>query len=114
MLLLLSVVKAICEILALALAGQGILWLVAGKARQDNFVYKMFASVTRPLMWLTRTIMPRFVLDRHVWMAAVLIVLVLWIVSAQQKLKHCVTVSPESPLCVELVKALKERGSLKN
>ena len=114
MLLLLSIVKAICEILALALAGQGVLWVVAGKSRQDNIVYKMFAAVTRPLLWLTRTIMPRFVLDRHIWMVVVLIVLVLWFTSAQQKLKHCVTVSPDSPLCVELVNALKERGALKN
>ena len=114
MLLLLSVIKAICEILALALVGQGILWLVAGKSRDSNFVYKIFASVTRPLLWLARTIMPRIVLDRHIWMVAVFMVLVLWIVSGQQKLKHCVTVSPESPLCVELVKALKERGAVKN
>ena len=114
MLLILSVIKGICEILALALVGQGILWLVAGKSRDSNFVYKMFASVTRPLMWLARAIMPRMVLDRHIWMVAVFMVLVLWVIAGQQKLKHCVTVSPESPLCVELVKALKERGAVKN
>ena len=114
MLLILSVVKAICEILALALVGQGILWLVAGKSRTDNFVYKMFASVTRPVMWLARAIMPRIVLDRHIWMVAVFIVVALWVISGQQKLKQCITVNPESPLCVELVKALKERGAVKN
>ena len=114
MLLLLSIIKAICEILALALLGQGVLWLVAGKARETNFVYKMFASVTRPLMWLSRAIMPRFVLDRHIWMVGVFIVFALWVIAGQQKLKHCVTESPDSPLCVEIVKALKERGTLKN
>ena len=114
MLLLLSVLKGTCEILVLALAGQGILWLVAGKSRESNVVYRMFAAVTRPVMWLARAIMPRFVLDRHIWMVAVFLVLTFWVVSGQQKLKHCVTVSPESPLCVELVKALKERGTIKN
>jgi hypothetical protein len=112
-LLILSIIKAVCEILALALVGQGILWLVAGKSRDTNFVYKMFASVTRPVMWLARVIMPRIVLDRHIWMVAVFIVFALWVIAGQQKLKHCVTVSPENPLCVELVKALKERGGVK-
>ena len=114
MLLILSAIKAICEILALALVGQGILWLVAGKSRESNFVYRMFASVTRPLMWLARAVMPRIVLDRHIWMVAVFIVFALWIIAGQQKLKHCITVSPESPLCVELVKAVKERGTVRN
>jgi len=113
MLFVLSIIKAICEILALAFLGQGVLWLVAGKSRESNFVYKMFAAVTRPVMWLARAIMPRFVLDRHIWMVAVLIVFASWVIAGQQKLKHCVTESPDSPLCVELVKALKERGSLK-
>jgi hypothetical protein len=111
MLLLLSIVKAISEILILALLGQGVLWLIAGKSRANNFVYKLFASVTRPVMWVARVTMPRFVLDRHIWMVAVLIVLVMWVVSAQQKLKYCVTVRPDSPLCVELVNALKERAA---
>lgn len=110
MLLLLSIVKAICEILAFALLGQGVLWVFAGKSRDGNFVYRMFASVTRPVMWFARAIMPRFVLDRHIWMVGVLVVFALWVISAQQKLKHCVTVSPENPLCVEMVKKLKERA----
>jgi hypothetical protein len=111
MLLLLSIIKAISEILALTFLGQGVLWLVAGKARENNFVYKMFAAVTRPVMWVARAIMPRFVLDRHIWMVAMLIVLVLWVVAGQQKLRHCLMEGQANPLCVELVKAVKERQS---
>ena len=114
MLLLLSVIKGICEILVFALLGQGVLWVVAGKSRETNIVYRMFAAVTRPVMWLSRKIMPRFVLDRHIWMGAVFIVLAAWVVAGQQKLRHCVTESGDSPLCVELVKALKERDAAKN
>jgi hypothetical protein len=113
MLLLLSILKAISEILALALLGQGVLWLVAGKARDNNFVYKLFSSITRPVMWLARVLMPRIVLDRHIWLVAVLLVFMLWVVAGQQKLKHCVTLSPDDPLCVELVKAFKERAAQK-
>ncbi len=109
MLLLISIIKAISEILVLTLLGQGVLWLIAGKARESNFVYKLFAVVTRPVMRLARLIMPRFVLDRHIWMVAVLIVLVLWVVSTQQKLQICQTDASDNPLCVEIVKALKKR-----
>ena len=109
MLLLVSIVKAICEILVLSLAGQGILWLVAGRARESNFVYKMFAAVTRPVMRLARLITPRFVLDRHVWMVAVLLVLVVWFVAGTQKLKLCLTEAGDSPLCGRMVQNLEER-----
>jgi hypothetical protein len=111
MLLLLSIIKAISEILALTFLGQGVLWLIAGKARENNFVYKLFSAVSRPVMWVARAIMPRFVLDRHIWMVAVLIVLVMWVVAGQQKLRHCLMEGQDSPLCVELVKAVKERQS---
>ena len=114
MLLLLSVSKAICEILVFALLGQGVLWVVAGKSRQSSFVYRMFATVTRPVMWLSRKIMPRFVLDRHIWMVAVFIVLAGWIIAGQQKLKHCMSHGADSPLCVELLQALKERDAARN
>ena len=109
MLLLVSILKALSEVLAFSLLGQGLLWMIAGKSRDSNFVYKMFAAVTRPVMRLARAIMPRFVLDRHIWSVAVLIVLVVWVFAGQQKLKMCLTTSPEDPLCVELVKTLKER-----
>ena len=109
MLLLVSILKALSEILALSLLGQGVLWLIAGRSRDGNFVYKMFATVTRPVMRLARLIMPRFVLDRHIWLVAVLIVFIVWVFAGHQKLKICVTESPDDPLCVELVKTFKER-----
>ncbi len=104
MLLVLSIVKAISEILMLTFLGQGVLWLIAGKARENNVVYKLFAAVTRPVMRVARLIIPRFVLDRHIWMAAMLIVIVMWVMAGQQKLKRCVTEASDSPLCVELVR----------
>jgi len=113
MLLLLSIVKAIGEILMLTLLGQGVLWLIAGKSRETNFVYKLFAAVTRPVMLLARLIMPRFVLDRHIWMVGVLIVLMAWIFAGQQKLLMCKGEAAADPLCVEIAKSLKEREAEK-
>lgn len=109
MLLLVSILKAFGEILALSLFGQGVLWLVAGKSRDNNFVYKMFSAITRPVMGLARLIMPRFVLDRHLWMVAVLIVLVVWVFASHQKLKLCMSEGADDPLCVEIKQGLEQR-----
>jgi len=108
-LLLLSILKASSEILAFSLVGQGILWLVAGKSRETNFVYRTFAAITRPVVRLARFITPRVVLDRHVWMVAVLIVIIVWVGSSSQKLKLCMTEAASDPLCVEIKQGLEER-----
>ena len=113
MLLFVSILKAISEILAFSLLGQGILWLIAGHSRDGNFVYKMFTAITRPVMRLARMLMPRFVLDRHIWMVTVLLVFIVWVFAGQQKLKLCVTEARDNPLCVEIVQALKERSGTK-
>jgi len=108
-LLLVSILKAFSEILAFSLVGQGLLWVVAGKSRENNFVYRMFSAVTRPVMRLARIIMPRFVLDRHIWMVGVLLVIIVWIAAGQQKLKMCMTESINDPLCVEIKQGLEQR-----
>lgn len=108
-LLLLSILKAFSEILAFSLLGQGLLWLVAGKSRESNFVYRLFAAVTRPLMRLARFVTPRIVLDRHIWMVAVLILMIVWVVSGSQKIKLCMTEAVNDPLCVEIKQGLEER-----
>jgi hypothetical protein len=112
-LMLTSIGKAVSEILALAMLGQGVLWLVAGKTRENNSVYRLFASVTRPMMWIARKSMPRIISDRHIWWVAVLLLIMIWVLAAQHKLKLCVSDAPESPLCVELVKTLNERATQK-
>lgn len=109
MLLLLSILKAFSEILAFSLIGQGILWLVVGKSRATNFVYRIFAAITRPVIRLARFITPRIVLDGHVWMVAVLIVIIVWVGSSSQKLKLCMTEAANDPLCVEIKQGLEER-----
>lgn len=110
MLLLVSIVKAISEIVAFSMLGQGILHLIAGQRRESNLVYRMFATITRPVMRFSRMIMPRFVLDRHIWMVAVLLLFVVWVIAGQQKLRICVQEDPHNPLCVEIMETMKERG----
>lgn len=113
MLLFVSIVKAISEILALSLVGQGILWLIAGRSRESNFVYKLFAAVTRPVMRIARMATPRFVLDRHIWMVAVLLVFVVWVLAGAHKLRLCVSEASDSPLCGQMVRTLEQRSGEK-
>lgn len=109
MLLIVSIFKAFSEILALSLLGQGVLWLVAGKSRDTNVIYRMFSVITRPVMRLARLVTPKLVLDRHVWMIAVLIVIVVWVFAGHEKLKLCMTDSIDDPLCVEIKQGLERR-----
>lgn len=109
MLLIVSIFKAFGEILALSLLGQGLLWLIAGKSRETNVVYRMFAIITRPVMRLARLITPRFVLDRHIWMVAVLIVGVVWVLAVQEKVALCKADTEGNSLCVEIRQALEQR-----
>lgn len=102
MLLLISAVKAFSEVLVLGLLGRGLLRLVLRQRSEGNVVYRLFAAVTRPLMRLSRWITPRFVADRHLWIVAALLVLVIWVAAAQQKLALCKAEAAGDPLCVEM------------
>lgn len=88
-LLLLSIVRALVEVAGYALLGQGVLALLAGKRRQDNFVYRLLQVVTTPVIKVVRVITPRFVLDRHLPFVAFFLLFWLWIGLALAKRYVC-------------------------
>lgn len=96
-LLLLRVVRALVEITGCFMIGQGMLALLAGKSRQQNFVYQLFRIVTTPVIKATRFITPRFVRDEHIPVAAFLLLAWLWIGLAVAKRYVCVTHGLECP-----------------
>ncbi len=112
MLLVLSVVKAVSEIMAFSLIVQGVLYLVARDKRQSSLAYRMLAGITRPVTRVARAVMPRVVPDRYLWIVTMLMVFGLWVVVGQQKIETCLTQSREDPLCVELVKNVEQRRQL--
>jgi hypothetical protein len=79
MLLLAIVLKGLAEMVLLVMLGQGILFVLAGAARQQNLVYRMFATITRPLMRATRFVTPRFIVDQHIWLVALFLVIAIWV-----------------------------------
>ncbi len=90
MLLLVSSIKLVTEIALMALIGQFLLGLLAGARRDSNLFYGVLDVLTRPFVKLTRLITPRFVLDRHVPLAAFLLLAVLWLVATGLKINLCV------------------------
>ena len=79
MLQLVVILKAIVEVAIFAFLGQGILYVLAGSKRDNNFVYGIFKTLTSPVTKLARLLSPRIVLDRHIWLVALLLLMAAWI-----------------------------------
>lgn len=89
MLLVATSVKLIAEFALLAMAGQWVLGLLAGRGRESNFFYRLLQILTSPVVKAVRLITPRFVLDRHIPLAAFLALLSVWLVSTIAKINLC-------------------------
>ncbi len=74
---LVIMLKAVNEVALIALLGQGLLYVIAGSKREQNFVYSLFKIVTRPVLKCTRFIAPRFIVDQHIGLLALFILLVI-------------------------------------
>lgn len=89
MLLLASSVKLVAEIAVLALVGQWLLGLLAGRRREDNFFYRLLQVLTNPFVKAVRAVTPRVVLDRHVPLATLLLLILVWLLATFAKVSIC-------------------------
>ena len=78
-LLVVTVARALVEVAGCFMLGQGLLYVLSGRRRNENFVYQLFALLTRPVMNATRFITPRIVKDGHIPLAAFMLLLWLWV-----------------------------------
>lgn len=78
-LFIVSTLKALVEVAALALIAQGLIGLISGRSKQDNFVYRLFQVVTSPITKTVRKISPKFIADQHMGLASFFILFWLWI-----------------------------------
>jgi hypothetical protein len=92
LLTLVSIVKLLAEIALLALAGQGVLAVLAGAKREQNLFYQLLQVLTRPFVRVTRLITPRIVIDRHIPLVAFLLLLSVWLVATIAKVSICVEI----------------------
>lgn len=95
MLLLVSSVKLVAEIALLALAGQFLLGLMAGAKRDGNFFYKLLQVLTNPFIKVMRLITPKAVLDRHIPLAAFVLLAMVWFIALIMKINICVQIGME-------------------
>lgn len=85
MLLAAIVLKALVEVALIAMIGQGVLYIFAGAGRQQNLMYRLLATVTRPVFKAARFITPRFIVDQHIGYVAFFLLLVLWVLALALK-----------------------------
>ena len=78
-LLIITSLKALVEVAGMALIGQGLIGLLAGKRKHENFIYRIFMVVTSPLYKLARLISPRLIADAHMGLVSFFIVFWLWV-----------------------------------
>jgi YGGT family len=95
LLLLVSIIKLVCEIALLALAGRWLLSLLAGQKKESNFFYQTLVVLTKPFVSAARFITPKAILDRHVPLVAFLLLSIIWLVSVIEKVRICTTIGME-------------------
>lgn len=95
MLLLVSSVKLVAEIALMALVGQWLLGLLAGKRRDSNLFYQLLQTLTAPFVKLARKLSPRVVLDRHVPLVAFLLLAFAWLFATITRVSICLQIGVE-------------------
>lgn len=90
MLNVLSVLQLVLYIALLALLGQGVLFLLAGSKRQENFFYRLLEVVARPFTRPVRWITPKQVDDRHVPLVTFLLLVVAYAVVTFERIDLCI------------------------
>lgn len=95
MLLLVSIIKLVCEIALLGLAGRWLLGLLAGQKKESNFFYIALAAMTKPFVSAARFITPKAIIDRHVPFVAFLLLGFIWIISVIEKVRICTQIGVE-------------------
>ncbi|HSI57805.1 MAG TPA: hypothetical protein VLA16_09620 [Ideonella sp.] len=89
MLLLVSSIKLVAEIAVLALLGQWVLGLLAGRRRDENLFYQLLQLVASPFVKAVRRLTPRVVLDRHIPLAAFTLLSLVWLGATLSKITLC-------------------------
>jgi len=95
LLITVSIIKLLAEIALLALAGQGVLALLAGAKREQNMFYQLLQIMTRPFVSGTRLITPKVVIDRHVPIVTFLLLSFVWIAATVTKINICLQIGVE-------------------
>ena len=75
---LISAMRAIVEMLGLCLIGQGMLYILAGRSRQNNRIYQLFDLITQGPRKLVGSMMPA-ASGTAIGLASFAILFILWL-----------------------------------
>jgi hypothetical protein len=91
-LLAVEILKLLAEVALMALAGQFVLGILAGRRRDQNLFYQLFQVLTKPLIRGARFLAPRVVLDQHLPLVAFFLLIFVWVAATLTKIDICVRI----------------------
>ena len=92
MLFALNVLQLVLYIALLALAGQGVLYLLAGPGRAGNLIYRALTMVTWPFTAAVRRLLPAKANGRAVGLVTMGLLGLSYVVVTIEKIRWCVRV----------------------
>lgn len=95
MLTFLSLAQLILYIPLLALAGQGVLFVLAGPKRDSNFFYRLLQLLSKPFTIVVRRITPRQVADHQVPIVTFFLVVIAYAVVTLERIELCLKIGVE-------------------
>jgi hypothetical protein len=95
MLSFLNIAQLVLYIALLALAGQALLYVLAGAKRDSNIFYQLLQIVSKPFTLLVRKLTPKQVADRHVPVVTFFLLLIIYAVVTFEKISLCVEAGME-------------------
>ena len=95
MLTFLTLVQLVLYIPLLALLGQGLLFVLAGARRGQNFFYQLLVLLSKPFTAVVRAITPRQVGDTQVPIVTFFLLLIVYAVVTFERINLCVQVGME-------------------
>jgi len=91
----LNLVQLILYIPLLALAGQGLLYVLAGPKRDSNFFYRLLQLLSKPFTLVVRRLTPAKVGDHQVPIVTFFLVLIVYVVVSFEKIDLCLRLGVE-------------------
>jgi hypothetical protein len=96
LLFILNLLQLILYIGLWALAGQGLLFFLAGAKRDTNLFYQLFQVINKPWTFMAALISPKQIAPRHHPFVAFSVVAALYLTVTVVKIEHCVSVGVQT------------------
>jgi hypothetical protein len=89
MLLVVVILKSLIELSLMFIVGRFLLGLLAGAKRDTNVFWQLLDVAAKPVLWITRQLSPKLILDRHIPLAAASWLLIAWVLVVKVKIDLC-------------------------